>query len=466
MSKRRTKLKDDEPIVIVKPIAYYKMLIHILRFGNKVRDFGQYKEVMGMLIGHLEGVGEVKNVIVEDAVPISHGGSIDVEFSGQDYGTFAIVDENAFAQGKHAVGWYHSHPALRIFWSSTDIKNQLFWQTENNPSGIGIVFDHVYLENPEDLGFRTFRLTDFRKGMKSDYHEVKTIVEPPESLEYYFKLMELINCIHAKEPPILEISETPDIFGEIYFPDKTQLLLKKPQIQFNELFSSLHKGITELLRFSVEPIINYLNSWSQDIIKNFMNNNIKIRDNLEELKNNLTQGISKIQNDFKFLLMNQLNDLSAYINDKFEQYDQINENINNQIQLLKEDVNKNLINLFENKINVSTNEKVNFFENLTNKLAEIIQKDEKSFEDLEKEVKIIESIDDKINLIDSRAINRFNTFESKKVKIIKDNTENLRNALSEFKNECSNFSSNFELFTQQVDNIKKTQNNKIEKGGV
>ncbi|HEY0089095.1 MAG TPA: hypothetical protein VGB37_09635, partial [Candidatus Lokiarchaeia archaeon] len=280
--------------------------------------------------------------------------------------------------------------------------------------------------------------------------------------DYYFKLMELINCIHAKEPPILEISETPDIFGEIYFPDKTQLLLKKPQIQFNELFSSLHKGITELLRFSVEPIINYLNSWSQDIIKNFMNNNIKIRDDLEELKNSLTQGISKIQNDFKFLLMNQLNDLSAYINDKFEQYDQINENINNQIQLLKEDINKNLISRFEDKINIFTNEKIGIFDNLTTKLTEIAEKEETSFEDLEKSSKMIELIDGKINSIDIRAINKINSVESEKIKIFKENIENLRNNLSELKNECSNFSSNFELFTQQVDNIKKTKNDKIE----
>ena len=140
MSKRRSKKKDEDHIVIVKPLAYYKMLVHILRFGNKARDPSTFKEVMGMLIGHLEGDGVIKNVIVEDAVPISHGGSIEVAFSAEDYGTFALVDEEAFAQGKHAVGWYHSHPSLRIFWSSTDIQNQLFWQTANNPSGIGIVF--------------------------------------------------------------------------------------------------------------------------------------------------------------------------------------------------------------------------------------------------------------------------------------------------------------------------------------
>ena len=65
------------------------MLIHVLRFGNKARDPRDFREVMGMLIGHLEGSADqrgVQNVIIEDAVPISHGGSIEVDFSASDYG--------------------------------------------------------------------------------------------------------------------------------------------------------------------------------------------------------------------------------------------------------------------------------------------------------------------------------------------------------------------------------------------
>ena len=115
MSKRRSKLKNEDKIVTIKPIAYYKMLIHILRFGNKVRNPRLYREVMGMLIGRLEGEGEIKNVIIEDAVPISHGGSIEVDFKPQDYISFASVDEQFAEKNWFTVGWYHSHPGLRIF---------------------------------------------------------------------------------------------------------------------------------------------------------------------------------------------------------------------------------------------------------------------------------------------------------------------------------------------------------------
>ena len=112
--------------------------------------------------------------------------------------------------------------------------NQLGWQTPN-PSAIGIVFDHTFLENPGDSGFRTFRLDDPSKGQKSDYYEVETIVEPPDSIDYYIKMMELINCIHSKEPPILEINETPDLFGEIFFPSKSELLAAKPELKLKEI---------------------------------------------------------------------------------------------------------------------------------------------------------------------------------------------------------------------------------------
>ncbi|MFX0077128.1 MAG: hypothetical protein ACFE96_16910, partial [Candidatus Hermodarchaeota archaeon] len=74
----------SEKSVIIKPDAYYKMLVHVLRFGNKARDRRQFKEVMGILIGHLEGEPDkkgIRDMVIEDAVPISHGGAIEVAFA-------------------------------------------------------------------------------------------------------------------------------------------------------------------------------------------------------------------------------------------------------------------------------------------------------------------------------------------------------------------------------------------------
>ena len=108
LSNHKSDFKDNT-IVTIKPIAYFKMLVHVLRFGSKARNTRQYKEVMGMLIGRLEGEGEIKNVVIEEAVPISHGGSIEVAFKQEDYVSFSYVDSE-FAERDPPlfnVGWYH-----------------------------------------------------------------------------------------------------------------------------------------------------------------------------------------------------------------------------------------------------------------------------------------------------------------------------------------------------------------------
>jgi len=151
----------DSSVVKIKPLAYYKMILHVLRFGNKARNLNQCIEVMGVLIGRLED-GEdkkFKNVIIEDSVPISHGSSVEVEFSINDYIYFEKANVKYLEKNWFMIGWYHSHPNLfqhEIFFSPTDVKNQTGWQMAN-PSGIALVFDHAYMESPDDPGFRAIR---------------------------------------------------------------------------------------------------------------------------------------------------------------------------------------------------------------------------------------------------------------------------------------------------------------------
>ncbi len=121
--------------VTIKPLAYYKMLLHVLRFGNKVMPQDQCVEVMSVLVGHIEGEGYVKDVIIEDAIPISHGSSVEVEFSINDYIYFEKV-MNMFEQegsNRFMVGWMHSHPNLfkfEIFLPS----NSKMMSPRSNPS--------------------------------------------------------------------------------------------------------------------------------------------------------------------------------------------------------------------------------------------------------------------------------------------------------------------------------------------
>src|SRR5271157_623888 len=63
--------------VIVKAGAYQSMLMHVLRFASNARDPATWAEVKGMLVGKVEGA----NVVIYEAVPVSHGGRIEVQFA-------------------------------------------------------------------------------------------------------------------------------------------------------------------------------------------------------------------------------------------------------------------------------------------------------------------------------------------------------------------------------------------------
>ena len=69
---------DQGPEVVVKPQAYIKMVKHVLLYGNS--NLADSVEVMGICYGKEED----GKLIQYDAVPISHGGAIEVEFSPEE----------------------------------------------------------------------------------------------------------------------------------------------------------------------------------------------------------------------------------------------------------------------------------------------------------------------------------------------------------------------------------------------
>ncbi|MFW9782132.1 MAG: hypothetical protein ACFFFB_07600 [Candidatus Heimdallarchaeota archaeon] len=395
----------DASIVTIKPMAYYKMLVHVLRFGSKTQAVNEYKEVMGMLIGYQTGEGEIKDVIVEDIIPISHGGSIEVKFSPEQLGAFGEIDRQIWEEhgdkNWFTVGWYHSHPNLGIFFSSTDIFNQLFWQ-DKNPSGLGIVFDHAFLEKSGDLGFRVFRLVDPSKGLNSKYYEVKAIVEPPDSFEFYEKVVDLINNIYSKEPPILELNETTELFGDIFFPEQKQLESKIPEISIPVLLNNLKESFSIFIDSSIEPLIQILNLWSQEIIKKTYYNTSQIRNDLIQLKENLSGGITKLQKSYNFSLQDKLKGLDFYIDDKLDDLDEIFTNMKQQIDAFKENLMKQIHEGIDLKFLPKITEMLNKFNNNLEDLDEIHKTNESILKDLEENYNKIENINNMIEPTKSR----------------------------------------------------------------
>ncbi|MFW9873800.1 MAG: hypothetical protein ACFFG0_11900 [Candidatus Thorarchaeota archaeon] len=439
---------SDQSIVTIKPLAYYKMLLHVLRFGSKYIEHSKLSEVMGVLIGRLEGEDEIKNVIVEDVVPVSHGGTIEVKFSVDQLGAFGELDTKIWEQygdlGWFSVGWYHSHPGLGIFFSETDKYNQIFWQ--KNPSGIGLVFDHTYLDKPNELGFRAFRLSETRLddpslALKSDYHEVKTIVEPPNSHEFFLKIMELINAVHTRSPQILELNETIDLFSDVFIPEEDQIESKLPEMNFEEIISTLKNGMNNFLEKTIKPMAYLLNTWGQDIVNKIYIKNSGMRNNLKEIRDKLSNEIINLQRSFNYDLQNNLKELDFYVDDKLEELDNKKENIKDLVKSSKEKYKNQIeISFKENAFNqlLEDNEKI------SNTLTELNENFSINIDNLETGSNALKKSTERYKSVDNLIQNNLNTAQedlftsfNKMISRIKGNLNNLnketKNYLSDLK---------------------------------
>ncbi len=311
--------EKNEPKVIIQPLAYLKMIKHVLRFGSLGLKKSQFKEAMGMLMGKLgEKKGAVHDVIVVDAVPMTHGGHIEVAFKNEDYVTFTEIDSSYQSQGIFNVGWYHSHPGLTSFLSSTDVLNQIGFQT-TNPSAIAIVWDHQLLEEENHAGFEVFRLTELSKLANSEYKEVKYEVIPPDDYSYYkAAIVDVITNMKAGKPPMLEANEIPPVIGNFVtkIPEEDDFKAPSiPAIQGDALKLSKGGDLDKSLGDRFSEIINYL---AKVVAQNLKNQNVVISKNIDILSNSLNENIHSLQLWFTNELNEVLSNLLVQFDDKIE----------------------------------------------------------------------------------------------------------------------------------------------------
>jgi proteasome lid subunit RPN8/RPN11 len=451
----------DQSLVTIKPLAYYKMLLHILRFGSKHLEQKKLSEVMGVLIGRLEGEDEIKNVIVEDVVPVSHGGSIEVKFSVDQLGAFGEIDGKIWEQygdvGWFSVGWYHSHPGLGIFFSETDKFNQIFWQ--KNPSGIGIVFDHTYLDKPGDNGFRVFRLDetnldDPSLALKSGYHEVNAKVDPPNDLEYYLKIMELINKIHTGTPQILELNETLDLFSDVDIPEEDQLISKLPEIDFNEVFTALQKGMGGFLEHTLKPIIYFMNSWGQDTTNRINLNNSLIRNDLKDLRDKLSSEIINLQQSFNYNLQNDLRDLDFYVDDKLEEFDNEKDNILSVLRNSSGESRSEIANLFAEKGKSMFDPVLNNISSISSSLSEFNQKFSNLIRNLEQGRSSLSDLTERHKSLDKFIQSSINTVQEDIITTYANSTHKMKTTINNLNKETKGYLSNLKAAIILLESLK------------
>ena len=254
--------------VIVKGIAFKKMISHILRFGNE--ELEEPYEVMGVCIGSLNN--EDKSMILQDVIPITHGDIVELGFSEEIHEILIKINQDFLDKGLKIIGWYHSHLGYGLDLSSSDRKNQIYLQNEQNPFGFSIVFDTKLIGKNKLFGFEIFRFKNFSKGSESEILKVNYQLEQPNSLDYFKWIQELIEDSQRKNPIIIKE------YNEFLKPKKEELqeipldgqeLVEEEHSEFytqlSPIFSGFEEGTAKLNDLFIGVYKEQLRKWMWDI---------------------------------------------------------------------------------------------------------------------------------------------------------------------------------------------------------
>ncbi|MCP4761162.1 MAG: hypothetical protein GY870_05230 [archaeon] len=354
---------NNEGIVKIMPKAYITMVRHVLTYGNNALDSSV--EVMGICMGKEEG----NDIIVYEAVPVSHGGAIEVGFTETDYAAFASVDEKYANDGRglYACGWYHSHPGLKAFFSLIDKKNHLFYQKEQTPKGFGIVFDHTYFNEPENPGFEVFRLDDYKKGTSSDFHSCKFELITPDDLSIYGTVQEIIELAQSKQMFIKEISALDvddsvwDTTEEKSTTDKetSQIPLSKidDNKELKELVGAHNKGLEAFSMEFTEKFMYKFDEFKNDTSRATQKGSEVMVDVLATMKQTVDKGVTRVKEYLENVLNEEIeatqNSVEEMLN-KFEdeqsnfskEFDEFSNTFSNDLKSLIKGILDNKLDSF------------------------------------------------------------------------------------------------------------------------
>ena len=221
-------IKKSSKPVIIRAEVYKTIILYASRYANNAVPKKDWKEIYGVLFGYSDD----DFIYVEKAEALTHGHDTDVQLEPKHY---IFIDEiqrklDKDKNGLYMVGWFHSHPGLKLFFSYIDLINQLGFQ-QNNPDFCGLVFDHTYLGKKKeekiigdtgeehgilkyDTGFEIYRITNVNMDINdpkfdANYHKVDYIVDGLNKFFFANVLSELSSLVSAGKP--LQSS-----YGEFY----------------------------------------------------------------------------------------------------------------------------------------------------------------------------------------------------------------------------------------------------------
>ncbi len=455
---KKDKSNFNDGKIIISKEAFRNIITHVLRFGNDALE--NSVEVVGICIGKI--APNEKDILLVNAMPITHGKEISLGFSNEDYATFETIEERFKSQGLSIVGWYNSHPGWGLFFSDMAIKNQRHFQTEQSPNSFSIVFDHTLMGKDGNLGFEIYSLDNYEDLTSKEYHTVDFELELPKTLEYFKWVQKFVEDTQKKIPVLIKefnelLEPTPSNLQEIPLPEKLgqEKLKKKEDLDIIPIVSGIQEGGSQFSDSFMETFTSHLSNWAKDISSGSLDGAEQILNSLEQMKEKISSGIPKAEKWFKLnldeVVANFKKSVSNYVDIRMETQKEIVEQARiskddtiKEIKLFIENNFNNLINEIESK-SKSLQDKVSNITEMKNHQKEIIKN---SSEKMAEVNNLANNITDEIKqLVTTTMV----PFEQELIKEI----ENVNNLLENLKDNYINANEKLEKLKKSVETLKE-----------
>ncbi len=389
----------SEGKILIKKEAFRNMITHVLRFGSEALETSV--EVMGVCMGKKASNG--KDIEVVNAIPLTHGTQVEDDFSPEDFESFSKIDEQYRKKDLSVVGWYHSHPNEGLFFSDFDKGNHLYYQQKETPHGFGIVFDHALMGKEDDLGFKIFRLVDYKEAMNSEIEEVEYEIEVPNTLDYFNWAKKFVEDSQKKAPLLIkEIDEfvgpKPSELQEIPIASEDLEELDEDISGMAPIFSGFHQGAASFSEIFMGYFITQLSKWTKDINEGTLNGSEYLRITLLQMKESLEFSMSKVEKWFENSLDENIETFKESVSEYVDERIEAQKELAAHTASVKEEAIKELNSLIDNNIKNVMDQIEGGIKGISEKVAESTQASSKLEE-------VIKNATEKINTITNEANN-------------------------------------------------------------
>ncbi|MFX1313141.1 MAG: hypothetical protein ACFFHD_11095 [Promethearchaeota archaeon] len=432
------KISEKGKIFMTKE-AFRNMISHVLRFGHKAIE--ESKEVMGICIGNYDRNED--KVIIENAVPITHGGTVEVGFNREDYELFSNLGKQYSGE---LIGYYHSHPSWGLYLSESDKRSLQFFQNERTPYGFGIIFDHTLMNKDGNFGFEIYRLDDYK--IPDKYHEVDYEVELPSTLDFFKWVQKFMEDFHKNAPIIIkEIKEREKVIKE----DLQEIPMVEKELgegkdleKYSEVsaaISNFQNGVETFSEILMTSLKSQISQWINDIDNGTSNGSDLLVESANKLKQSISSGFLKADEWFNRNMDNIISDFKNGVTKYIEAPVEIQKQLIIDTSQAKENLISELTNHVDDNIkhlkrdmdnlNKKVTDKIEINLQINSNMEELINKLESSISSTDADLKsIIRNLDKGLKSSISPLENNFN----EKIDKINSELQPLREAHTEINN--------------------------------